>query len=123
MNLHYGFERVLNDCSTTGCSGGRDSDAERECLGWAFSKVGGTCQLFVALVEHVFLSLVFLEPLVVGKRDPDQFIPAFDNPCFYLYSFGLDVLFTFDVYLASDGLSFLEGRLVEVDPDLTFRMR
>ena len=123
MNLHNGLQSVLNDCSAPSGSSGRNTYAERERLCRPFSEILGTCQREVTFIEHVFFALVFLEPLVVGKRNPDQFVPAFNNARFDLDPLGLNILFAFNVHFASDRFSFLIGCLVECYPDLTLRMR
>ena len=122
MNLHDSLEGVLDDSSSSSRSGGRNPDAERERLCWTFTKILGSGQREVPFVEHVFFSLIFLEPLVVWECDPDKFVPAFNHACFDLYPFGLDVLFALNVDLAGDGFSFLEGCFVERDPDLALRV-
>ena len=76
----------------------------------------------ITLIEVIGSTLVFLDPLVVRERDPDHLVPAFNDPCFHLHSFGLDVLFSLDVYLAHNRLSFLKGRLVKTDPNLALWM-
>ena len=122
MNFHDSLESVLDDCSASSGSSRRNPDAERERLCWTFSEILGSGQWEVSFVEHVFFSLIFLEPLVVGECDPDKFVPAFDNARFDLYPLRLDVLFALDVHLTSNSFSFLEGCLVECNPDLTLGM-
>ena len=122
MNLHNGLESVLYNCSSSSGPCGRDAYAEWESLCWTLTEILGACQREVPFIKHVFFSLVFLKSLVVGECDPDQLVPALNNARFNLYPFGLDILLAFDVYFASDGFSFLEGCLVECDPDLTFGM-
>ena len=122
MNFHDCLESVLDDCSASSGSSRRNSNAERERLCWTFTKILGSGQREVAFVEHVFFSLIFLEPLVVGKCYPDKFVPAFNHACFDLYPFRLDILLALDVHLAGNGFPFLEGCLVECDPDLALWM-
>jgi hypothetical protein len=74
--------------------------------------------LNITLVEIVCPALVLLDPLVVWESDPDHLIPAFNHARLHLHSFGLDVFFCLDVYLAYNRLSLLESGLVETDPYL-----
>ena len=122
MNFHDSLESVLKDRSSSSSSSGRNPDAERERLCWTLTEILSARQREVSFIEHVFFSLVFLEPLVVGECNPDQFVPALNNACFNLYPFGLNVLFALNVYLASNRFSFLEGCLIECNPDLTLGM-
>ena len=122
MDFHDSLQGVLHDCSAAGGPCGRNTNAEWERLGRAFSEILGTCKWHVAFIQHVFLALVFLEPLVVGKRNPNQFVPAFYDARFDLYSFGLDIFFTLDVHFARNGFSFLKSCFIEGNPDLTFGM-
>jgi len=78
--------------------------------------------LDVALIEIVRSTLVLLDPLVVGESDPDHLVPAFNYARFHFHSFGLNVFFRFDVYLAHNGLSLLESRFVKSDPYLALWM-
>jgi hypothetical protein len=86
------------------------------------SEVRRTNDYDITLIEIIGPTLVLLDALVVRERDPDHLVPAFNDPCLHLHSFGLDVLFRFDVYLAHNGLSLLKGRLVKTDPNLALWM-
>jgi hypothetical protein len=116
--LQYVLDRGPAPCWSTR----RNAYAEGECLSRALSEVGRSNDYNITLIEIVGAALVLLDPLVVREGDPDHLVPAFNDPRLYLHTFGLDVLFRFDVYFADNWLSFLEGRLVKTDPNLALWM-
>ncbi len=120
IDLHYGLETILHGRSAPGGSARRYADAEGEGLTRTLSEVSGPGNLDVPGVENILNPMHLLNSLVVDCH-PDRFFETFENSSLNLDALGLDVLMGVDVDLANDGFSFLEGRLVEANPNFPLR--
>ncbi len=119
MSLQDSLQHVLDRGPAPCRPARRNTYAERERLSRPLSEVCRTNDYNITLIEIVSPALVLLDALVVRERDPDHLVPAFNDPCLHLHSFGLDVLFRFDVYLAHNPLDVLDD---SIDPYMIHRI-
>jgi hypothetical protein len=81
------------------------------------AEVRRSSHLDISGEENIFDPMHFLNPLIVGKRNPNRFLVSLEHSCFHGDSFALYVLVSFDVDLSNDPFSFSKGRLVKSYPD------
>ena len=74
----------------------------------------------VLRVQHILYPMHFLNPSIVDCN-PDRFLVSLEDSSFNFDSLALNVLLGLDVDFPDDRFPFLEGSLIEGDPNLAFR--
>jgi hypothetical protein len=88
-------------------------------LRWSVPEVRRSSYLNILRIEDVFNPVHLLDPSVVD-RNPDRLLVSLEDSSFQFDTLSLNVLVSFNIDLANNGLTLNECCLVEGYPDLTF---